>query len=223
MSKILVVAPHPDDETLGCGGTIIKHKKMGDKVYWLIVTCISEEFGFPENRVRLRNEEINQILKIYDFNSVYKLQLPTTKLDEIPLGEMIASVGKIFKLIEPEVVYIPYRGDVHSDHKVVFDVVVSCTKWFRYNSIRRVLAYETLSETNFSINPDNLGFRPNVFVDISNYLEKKIKALNMYEGEIGEFPFPRSEQAVRSLAHLRGAAAGCNAAEAFMLLKEIIL
>lgn len=223
MSKILVVAPHPDDETLGCGGTILKHKKMGDQVYWLIVTGISEEFGFSENRVRLRNEEINQVSKIYDFDSVYNLQLPTTKLDEIPMGEMIASVGKIFERIEPEVVYIPYRGDVHSDHKVVFDVVAACTKWFRYNSIRRVLAYETLSETDFGINPDNLGFRPNVFVDISNYLEKKIKALNLYEGEMTEFPFPRSEQAVRSLAQLRGAAAGCKAAEAFMLLKEIVL
>ena len=222
MSKIVVVAPHPDDETLGCGGTILKHKRMGDQVYWLIVTCISEEFGFSKDRVRLRNEEIDQISKIYDFDSVYNLRLPTTKLDEIPLGEMIASVGRIFERIEPEVVYIPYRGDVHSDHKVVFDVVVSCSKWFRYNSIRRVLAYETLSETDFGINPENHGFRPNVFIDMSVYLEKKIKILNIYKGEVGEFPFPRSEQAVRALAHLRGATAGCNAAEAFMLLKELI-
>lgn len=223
MSKILVVAPHPDDETLGCGGTLLKHKKMADQVYWLIVTGISEKFGFSENRVRSRNEEIKQISKIYDFDSVYNLQLPTTKLSEIPLGEMIACVSEIFGRIEPEVVYIPYRGDVHSDHKVVFDVVASCTKCFRYNSIRRVLAYETISETDFGINPDILGFRPNVFVNISNYLEKKIQALNMYPSELGDFPFPRSEQAVRSLARLRGVAAGCNAAEAFMLLKQIIL
>jgi LmbE family N-acetylglucosaminyl deacetylase len=221
MKKILVVAPHPDDETLGCGGTLLKHKSNGDKIIWLIVTGIIEAEGFSQEKVESRNSEIEKVTHQYDFDMVYRSNFPTTKLDDFPIGKIVENISAVIKAENPEVIYIPYPGDVHSDHKMVFDTVVSCTKWFRYSSIKRILCYETLSETDFGINPDYNGFRPNVFVNIEEFIEKKIDIMKIYESELGEFPFPRSEKAIQALAMLRGAASGCKSAEAFMLLKEI--
>lgn len=223
MSKqVIVVAPHPDDETLGCGGTLLRHVNRGDRTHWLIVTGISIGDGFSKETVDRRDTEIQKVFREYGFSTVHNLRLPTTKLDIIALSEIIRQINDIFAHVSPEVVYLPYRGDVHTDHSIVFDATVACTKWFRYRSVKRVLAYETLSETEFGINPDTVGFRPNVFIDISDFLEKKMEIMRIYSSELGVFPFPRSEQAIRALGALRGATAGFHAAEAFMLLKEIL-
>jgi LmbE family N-acetylglucosaminyl deacetylase len=222
MSKeVLVVAPHPDDETLGCGGTLLKHVQRGDKIHWLIFTAISEDNGYSRAQIDKRNCEITAVAQAYGFSSVQQLQLPTTRLDTLPLGDMIAQASQIMNQIRPEILYLPFPGDVHSDHRIVFEVMMACTKQFRYPWVRRVLAYETLSETDFGINPIIDHFRSNVFIDISEFLERKIEIMNIYQGEFKEFPFPRSEQAVRALAQVRGAAANCRACESFVLLKEI--
>ncbi len=221
MRKTMVVAPHPDDETLGCGGTILKHKAMGDEVYWLIISSIPVQAGNELDRSR-RNDEIKLVQERYQFSGVYRLEVPAAQLDTLPIGELVTRISNVFKEVLPHTIYVPNRSDVHTDHKYVFDAVISCTKWFRYPSVRRVLAYETLSETEFSLNPDLPGFRPNVFVDISSYLDQKVGIMNIYASEVSAFPFPRSEKAIRSLAAVRGATAGCEAAEAFMLLKEIL-
>jgi len=149
------------------------------------------------------------------------LNFPTTKLDRVPMSDLVTAVSDIFKSFEPEEVFVPHSSDVHTDHRVVFDAVASCTKWFRYPSIKRILAYETLSETDFSLGGGEC-FRPNVFVNISPFITDKVKAMSIYSSEVGAFPFPRSNEAIQSLASLRGAASGCDAAEAFMLLKEIL-
>jgi len=216
--KVIVVTPHPDDETLGCGGTILRHKKEGDQVCWLIVTKMGD--GFEPSRREKREKEIERVKEMYNFDEVFQLHFDAGTLERIPLGNIINEMSRCFNNFQPNIVYLPYPGDIHSDHKVVFDAAVACTKWFRYPFVDRVLVYETLSETDFTINPDANQFRPNVFVNISPYLEKKIEIMRIYESELGEHPFPRSVRAIKSLAYLRGAAAGCAAAEAFMLLKE---
>lgn len=223
MSNVLIVAPHPDDEILGCGGVIYKHKNNGDQIHWLIVTHIFEEQGFSKERISTREKEIYEVANKIEFNSVNHLKFPTAQLDTIPTENIISSIGKVVKETNAQIVYVPYRGDIHSDHHIVFDATVACTKWFRYPTVEKVLVYETLSETDFVIDPDTNGFRPNVFVDISEFLEKKIENMNIYKSEIAPHPFPRSEQAIRALATLRGAAAGVRAAEAFMLVKERVL
>lgn len=222
MKKVLVVAPHPDDKTLGCGGTLLRHKAQGDEVSWLIITDLSEENGVSPGNVSLRKKEIENVGCLFGFSIIHNLRLPTTRLDRFPMAELIERIGNVFQKLQPEVVYLPYPGDVHTDHRIVFDGVASCTKWFRYSFIKRVLAYETLSETDFGINPDSKGFNPNVFVDITPYLGKKLEIMKVYASELGSFPFPRSEESIRALAALRGVAAGCTAAESFMLLKEIV-
>ena len=219
MDTILIVAPHPDDETLGCGGTILKHKKNGDKIYWLIVTEINQNLGYSDEEIRMRTEEINKISNFYDFHAVYKCGYPTTKLDALPMTDIVKKISGIFNEINPNIVYLPFKNDIHTDHQVVFKAVASCTKWFRNLSVKRILAYETLSETEFSLGLDG-AFKPNYFVNIDDFLDRKLEAMAIYQTELSEFPFPRSFEALRSLAYFRGVASGYKAAEAFELLRE---
>lgn len=217
--KTLVVAPHPDDELLGCGGTLLRRKKEGAIVGWLIVTGISSEAGWSAERILHRDNEIDTVTKLMGFDQVFNLRLPTTRLDSLQISEVVSAFSSVFRSFEPEEIFVPHRGDVHSDHRVTFDAVASCVKWFRYPSVRRVLAYETPSETEFGLSKAST-FEPNCFVDVSDYLERKLEIMNVYQTELGEFPFPRSLRAIRALAEWRGASSGFNAAEAFELLRE---
>ena len=217
--RTLVVAPHPDDETLGSGGTLLRRQAEGAEVAWAIVTNISAATGWDEARVLRRADEIRRVAERYRFTAVYEMCFPTTRLDQVPAADLVCAFSKIFNEFEPEEVFIPHPTDVHSDHRVVFQAVASCTKWFRYPSVKRVLAYETLSETDFSLDLQK-GFRPNVFVDIDGHLEEKLSILDIYASELDAFPFPRSHEAIRALATLRGVASGYKAAEAFELMRD---
>lgn len=219
--RVLVIAPHPDDETLGCGGTILKLKAQGSAVHWLIVTTIEGVIGFSQKRVPARNAEIESVSQAYRFDSVHSCMLPAAGLDTVDKGRLIGSIASVVKEVRPERIYLPYRNDVHSDHAAVFDAAISVTKTFRSPFVRSIYVYETLSETDFGLRPDDPGFRPNLYEDISGYLDKKIEIMAEFEGEMGQFPFPRSDECLRALATLRGAQANCQAAEAYMILKEI--
>lgn len=219
IGRTLVVAPHPDDEVLGVGGTLLRRKAEGVKVAWLIVSNISVESGWDKKKVEQRAEEIARVTGVFGFDEVFKLDFPTTQLDRVPMSDLVRGISDAFRVFEPDEVFVPHSSDVHTDHRVVFDAVASCTKWFRYPSVKRVLAYETLSETDFSLSRCE-GFRPNVFVDVAQYLDDKLRAMDIYASELGSFPFPRSHEAIRALATLRGAASGFRAAEAFELLRE---
>ena len=219
--KIIVIAPHPDDEVLGPGGTLLRRKAEGATIAWLIVTTITAEFGWSEEKIRLRADEIKRVTELFGFDSVFELNFPKTQLDRASMGDLVAAISNVFKKFEPEEVFVPHPADVHTDHRIVFDAVASCTKWFRHPSVKRVLAYETLSETDFGLGASQ-GFRPNVFVNIEPYLDDKLRAMDIYASELGAFPFPRSHETIRALATMRGATSGFKAAEAFELLRERI-
>ncbi len=221
MKNILIIAVHPDDETLGCGGTLLKHKDNGDEIHWLIATDIKESEGFEKTTVEKREKEINKVKGLFRFSSVNRLGLSTTKIDEYSTSDLVSKISSVINEIEPSIIYLPFRGDVHSDHKCIFDAAYSCTKSFRYPFIKKIYMMETLSETEFSISTQEDSFIPNTFVDISGYMDKKIEIMKVFESEIGEHPFPRSERNIRALATYRGATSGCDYAESFMLLKEI--
>lgn len=221
MSKVIIISAHPDDETLGAGGTILKHKKNGDEVYWLIVTDVFETEGFSNERVLSRKKEIENVSRLYSFNNVYNLGYPTMKLDDTILFELVNKISLIFQEVQPETIYVMNRSDAHSDHRIVFDAVMSCTKSFRYPYVKKVLMYECLSETEFApILPEKV-FQPNYFVDISNFLNKKIEIMKIFDSELGEHPFPRSIKNIEALATYRGATIGVNYAESFQLIKFI--
>jgi len=215
---ILVIAPHPDDETLGAGGLLLRARAAGREIHWLIVTGITTEQGWPAEKVARRESEIHAVAAAFGFAGIHRLDLPAARLETLPLGDVIGSLGKIVSAIKPEMILVPHCGDAHSDHRVVHAAAIACAKWFRYPSVRWTLVYEALSETDaglFASDP----FLPNLFIDISEQLEEKLRIMMMFNDEIGEFPFPRSPQAVRALAMTRGTAAGTKAAEAFMLLR----
>jgi len=222
MKKVLAVAVHPDDETLGCGGALLKHKNDGDDIYWLIITSVNVENGWKKEKVESRRREIDSVSNMYGFSATHNLGFPTTRLDTIPMKDLISEISKIIQKVEPGLIYIPNRSDIHTDHQVAFKAIMSCTKVFRNSFIRKILMYECLSETEFSPSLQTDIFIPNVFVDITGFLEEKIKIMNTYRGEMGTFPFPRSEENIRALATYRGATAGVEAAEAFVLLKEVL-
>lgn len=225
MKKIIVVSVHPDDETLGCGGTLLRHKNQHDALYWLIVTSVIEYQGFSGEQLQKWELNIKQVSQLYGFDDVFELNFPAATLDEMPYQKLIGAISDVFKKVQPQVVYLPFKGDVHSDHRLVFETAFSCTKSFRYPCIEKVLMMETISETDFApAFPEN-AFVPNYYVDITDFFNKKIEILkiykSIYKSEIQEHPFPRSIKAVESLALLRGAQSGCRFAESFMMIKEI--
>ena len=174
--KTLIVAPHPDDEMLGAGGTLLRRKSEGGTVGWLVVTALasSEKIGSERKKAReLEIENVRRALGI-DSQDAWFLNYPTTRPDTFPMGELVAAVSQVILDFQPEEVLVPFWGDAHTDHRIVFDAVAACTKLFRYPSIKRVLAYETLSETDSSIGPHNF-FDPNVFVDVSDWMEKRFR------------------------------------------------
>ncbi|MDX1975767.1 MAG: PIG-L deacetylase family protein [Rickettsiales bacterium] len=221
MANILVVAPHPDDETLGCGATLLKHKAAGDTIFWAIVTQATEALGYGKDKLETRDREIETVSKDYGFKQVFRLGFTTTQLDMVGKGELVNAFSTVFKQAEPNICYLPFPGDAHSDHLACFDAAMAMCKWFRYPSVKQVLVYETLSETHMKPAPWQGGFQPNYYADVSAHMDQKIAIMKRYEGEMGMFPFPRSEETIRALATVRGSECGAKAAEAFMLLKQV--
>lgn len=220
MARILVIAPHPDDEVLGCGGTIVKHIQGGDEVYLCIVTKAYPP-EWPEDEIKERRGEVLGINQILGIKETYFLDFPTVKLDTIPQKELNDSIARVVGEVKPHVAYIPHRGDVNKDHYLVFDAAMVVLRSEPGTVVRKVLSYETLSETEWAAPFSENIFIPNVYVDISETLEIKLKAMSAYKIELREFPHPRSLEAISALAKRRGSTVGVRAAEAFMLIKEI--
>ncbi len=217
--KIVVVSPHPDDESLGAGGFIIKHKKAGDQVFWINITDVEENQGWDNSFVKRRRQQIEQVCVYYKFDGFYNLKFQPATLENVDKGSIISAFGKCIQEIEPNWIVLPNPGDAHTDHLVTYEAGMSCTKVFRYPSVKKVMTMEIISETDFSKSGE--AFSPNYFVDISDCLEDKMNALQIYDTELGEPPFPRSLEAVKALALLRGGVSGCKYAEAFKIIKEI--
>ncbi len=216
-NKVLVIAVHPDDETIGCGGTLLKHKSNNDEINWLICTSISEE----HEDYNLRQNQIDKVSKLYKFDSVHDLKLKASQVDEYPFGQLIDKISDVINIVKPNIIYLPFKHDVHSDHRKIFEASFSCTKSFRYPFIKKILCIETVSETDFAPSFKDESFVPNVFIDITDFIEEKIEILRVYEKELERHPFPRSEKNVLALATTRGAVSACEYAESFILLKEI--
>lgn len=220
---VLVVAPHPDDETLGCGGSLLRHRAQGDVVHWLIGTESDPAAGFSDAYRSQRETQIRQVAAHYGFAGVHRLGFAATRIDAVPLGDLVQAVRAVLHAVQPAVVYLPFRDDAHSDHRVLFDAAQAGLKWFRNRALREVLVYETLSETGYHLAPDAAAFKPTLYVDITPHLEGKLAAMALYESEIAHPPFPRSEAALRAQALLRGSECGCAAAEAFIVARQLRL
>jgi N-acetylglucosamine malate deacetylase 1 len=220
--RILVVCAHPDDETLGCGGTILKHVAAGDSVLWAIATSAHEP-AWTASVIEQKTAEIASVQKAYGIEDVTRLGFPSTQLDRVSRRELMAAIAGVVEHDRPEVVYVVHPGDVHSDHADVYDATLAVLKAFRMASlgVRRVLAFETLSSTDAAPPQPHRAFLPTVFTDIGEQLERKVEIMALYATEAQPDPFPRGPSAMRALARLRGATVGIEAAEAFSLVREL--
>jgi LmbE family N-acetylglucosaminyl deacetylase len=213
----LIIAPHSDDDILGCGGTIARHVKQGDIVYSCIVTMAYTP-EWTEQQIQDRNDEIDVVAGILGIKEVFRLGLPTVKLDTIPQKTLNDLLFKVIQKVKPDVLYIPHKGDINKDHQLVFESsMVAVRPVTKVPS--RVLSYEVLSSTEW-YNQD--AFNPNVYIDITDTLDIKIKAMEAYKHGLQQPPHPRSIKGITSLATLRGFTIGVEAAEAFSLVREII-
>ena len=219
MKNILIISPHPDDETLGAGGTLLKYKDKGYKLYWCNITNIKEEYGYTKEKVIKRQEEIKNVINSYGFDDFFDLSFKPSSLSQTDIPKIINSLGNFIEKIKPSILIIPFYGDAHSDHRVVFEATKPFFKSFRYSYIKKVLMMEIISETD---NQFIENFKPNVFVDISDFVDKKLEIMSIYKTEIGKHPFPRSLENIKALATFRGSQCNCKYAESFMLIKEVI-
>lgn len=198
---------------------MLRLKEQGHDLFWIIVTNVSEDLGWDSDFIARRQSQIAAVADFYGFACVHDLHYPPASLENCEKARLIGDMSECFSKIEPEMVLLPSPDDAHSDHRIVFEAAMSCLKIFRCKSLRCILTMEILSETDFS--KTGAPFEPNLFVDIEDYIAGKIAVLKIYDTELGEPPFPRSIQAVKALALLRGCMAGCQFAEAFHVIKMI--
>lgn len=226
MKKVLVVAAHPDDELLGCGGAILYHKKKGDKVHIVIVsegiTSRDDERNLEKNKLKLKqlkNSTVN-IFKKIGIKDVSFLDFADNRLDSYDLLDIVKPIESKINFFKPDIVYTHYAGDLNIDHQIVNRAVLIASRPKPGKIINKIYAFEVLSSTNWSFNKKN-SFQPNFFLDISKFIKKKKYLLKFYKSEMEQWPHSRSIKSVETLAKYRGSTIGVKAAEAFELLREI--
>ena len=221
--NVLIISVHPDDETLGCGGVLLKHQAAGDHIHWMIGTE-GREPGWSKEVIAEKALEVEAVAQAFGFKKVFKLGFPAAYLDTIAQSEMMAAIRAPVVEVLPQIVYLVHGGDVNSDHHAFFNAALSVLKPFymkRYG-VQRILSYETLSSTEAAPAIAYRQFLPNVHSDITPYLERKIEIMSLYRTEVHADPFPRGPSGIRALARFRGATVSIEYAEAFMLIRELI-
>ena len=218
--KILVIAPHPDDEVLGCGGTIAKHTSIGDEVYVCVVTKGCEPLFSLESveKVRAECREADTLLGVKE--TIF-LDFPAAMMEEVQRYKLNDTFIKTVQDIKPDIVYLPHRGDMQLDHKMTVDAAMVALRPKYDHMVKEIYAYATLSATGWDVPNTVNEFIPNVYNDITEYIDKKVKALQKFTTQLAAFPNPRSLETVEALAKFRGNTVGIPYAEAFMLLREV--
>ena len=216
----LVIAPHPDDEVLGVGGTIARLAGQGSHVHVAILTRGTPP-RFTEELIERVRREATEAHRVLGVTNSHYCDFPAAELDQIPHADLNGRVAALVADVSPDTLFIPFFGDIHLDHQLAFTSAMVAARPIGAHAPRRILAYETLSETNWFAPGITPMFAPTVFIDIGDTLETKLKAFATYQSQVKTFPNERSEHAIRALAQLRGATVCRPAAEAFMLIREI--
>ena len=217
---ILVVAAHSDDEAIGCSGTMAKHVSAGDHVHVLFMTDGVGSRNGDASEVNNRLSSAKKAAEIIGSASMQNLSFPDNQMDTVPLLLLTQAIEKEIVRIQPSVIYTHHVGDLNIDHQATHRAVMTACRPQPGFCVKEIYAFEVLSSTEWQT-PGLLPFVPNVFVDISDHLEKKIATINAYSEEMREIPHSRSIENLIALARHRGGAVGVGAAEAFMLIRAI--
>ena len=224
-NKILVIVAHPDDEVLGCGGTIAKNTANGTEVKIIYIADgessrtqhSGSDVGLIEDRLKSARDSC---LKL-GVKDIVSLDYPDQMLDTIPCLTITQSLEEIIQEFKPSIVLTHSPNDLNLDHRITSNAVMTACRPLPHSSVRGIFAFEVLSSTEWAVNQYS-AFVPTVYADITDHIDIKIDALTSYDNEMRSFPHPRSYQAVRALAQYRGATAGCEYAEAFQLIRYIL-
>lgn len=218
--NVLVIAPHPDDEVLGCGGTIRRLSDEGHNVHVAIATRGWEPL-FPTAQVEQVRGEAEAASKALGTTRLHFMDLPVTRLVELPEHELNGAVSKIVSETDPQWVLLPFRSDLHEDHKQLFDAAeVALRPLPGRLDVERILCYETLSETHWHAPGVEPAFTPHLYIDISKQLPAKLAAMQCYKSQLKDAPNARSLESIEALAKFRGMTIHRHAAEAFMVMRE---
>lgn len=223
MTRVLVLAAHPDDETLGVGGTIMKHIAHGDDV---TVLTVSDGVTARHDQTELQKQAAINACRVLGVDDLRFGGLPDQQLDSLPLLRLIEPIVKVIREVKPAVIYTHYGGDVNQDHRVVFEATLVAVRPVNDNSVKEVYCYEVASSTEWAPPFDAWFFKPNVFVDIGPYLSRKVEAAlaysKTYQTEIPPYPHPRSPRAIEVYANKRGIEVGMEYAEALVLVRKLV-
>ena len=221
----LIIAAHPDDEVLGCGGTIAKLASEGVlvNVAFLADGVFSRESGQKDQRIELKDRRTaaQQACNILGVKSVSFGDFPDNKMDVSSLLEIVKAVEELISKHQPDTLFTHHCGDVNIDHRRIHEAVVAACRPQKGHPVKKILTFEVASSTEWQLPHSAPPFLPNYFVDISTTLDKKLAALDLYAKELRPWPHPRSSRALEHLAHWRGATMGVEAAEAFMLGRQL--
>jgi LmbE family N-acetylglucosaminyl deacetylase len=224
--SILVISAHPDDEVLGCGGTIARLSQHGYPVDIAILgEGVTSRYKTREETpgdevIRIR-EQAHQVSILLGARNLRMFQLPDNRFDTVPLIDIVRLIEDLLGDIQPGVIYTHHPGDLNVDHSLTFRATITAARPLSGGPVRSIYTYEVPSSTEWSFHPCTPAMKPNVFVNIEETLDTKIRALQVYESEVRTFPHPRSPEALKAIAHRWGSVAGIQAAEAFELVRAI--
>ncbi len=218
---VLVVAAHPDDEVLGCGGTIARHVAEGDVVHLIFMADgVGSRNGELEQELDERQVAQERAMKILGVVSSRALGFPDNRMDSLSMLDIVQPLEKLIREIQPSTIYTHHHGDLNVDHRLTHQAVLTACRPLPGSTIREILAFEVMSSTEWA-GPGQQAFAPNVFVDVSEHWSKKLKALQAYDLEMRPTPHSRSIEHMDVLARHRGACVGMDRAEGFVLIRQL--
>lgn len=225
MKKVLVIAAHPDDEILGVGGTILKHARTGDECFAIILgEGMTSRYDKREladlNKVVRLHEDTYKAAEFVGYKKVYIEDLPDNRFDSVSLLDIVKIIEKYICKIKPDIIYTHFGGDLNIDHKLTFEAVLTATRPIGDKYVKEIYAFETVSSTEWNFS-NTVNFRPNYFVDVTETLAAKLKAMECYNSELREFPHPRSNKNLEASALKWGSIVSRKYVEAFEVVRII--
>lgn len=225
--RVFIVAAHPDDEVLGCGGTIARYVKSGNHVYTLILgegatSRYKDRIDAKKKELYDLKTQAENVSRILGVKKVFFSDFPDNSFDSVPVLKIIKEIERIKSVIKPDIIYTHHYGDLNIDHRIAYKAVLTACRPVKGETVKKIYSFEVASSTEWSGPDKNNCFTPDVYVDISGTIDKKIKALKCYKKEIRPYPHPRSIKGVELLAKNRGLEAGLRFAESFKTIRTII-